>query len=302
MDPAGAIKSENNVNDRKETRKRHRVILRLGWEGPSSPKTVIDPFNVNIPLPLLEGAFTIAEAAGTSYAADFATGLRLGRICSVPIIPCELLLDIFKHLDPVVLLLKIRPVSKLFKSLVNMIIQQKIFLPSEIEIPTTFLRISKFSDRSVISCLPELSGAIDGDIVTWIGNSEFVAEDFETISTRSITIYFIPPSSWLWFTPINFDDGTMYIEDILHPQTSTEDGYSVSIHISNMIALCDRSWKLRYQLFMDEGNGKRTCHLIIQIPLFALVKRYRIYREYWEHHQIIATRILRNCGYKSATY
>jgi hypothetical protein len=292
MDPAGTIKSENNVNNCKEARKCHRVILKLGWESP--PETVVDCFNLNIPLPLLEGAFTIAETAGTSYAADFVTGLRLGRICSVPVIPCELLLDIFKYLDPVVLLVGIRPISKLFKSLANMIIQQKLFLTSETEVPTTFLRTSKSYDRSVISCLPELSAPIDGDIVTWVGNSEFVAEDSEKIPTRPITICLIPPSSWLWFTPIlHFGGGTMCIEDMLHPQTSAEGVYSVNAHSSNTITICDRSWKLRYQLFMDEGNGKRTCRLIIQIPLFALVKRYRIYQEFWVHHQINAARLLR---------
>jgi hypothetical protein len=92
-----------------------------------------------------------------------------------------------------------------------MIIQQKLFLPSQIEVPTTFLWASKFSDRSIISGLPEVSAAIDGDIVTWVGNSELVAEDLEKIPTGPKTIYLIPSSSWLWFTPINYSDGIMYI-------------------------------------------------------------------------------------------
>jgi hypothetical protein len=57
MDPAGAIESENNVNNRKGVRKGRRVILRLGWEGPCSPKTFADPFNLSISWPLMEEVY-----------------------------------------------------------------------------------------------------------------------------------------------------------------------------------------------------------------------------------------------------
>src|SRR5271154_2204111 len=57
---------------------------------------------------------------------------------SYPILPYELLLQVFQYLDPMDLLIRIRPVAKMFKSAANIILQRSLFFESEIEVHTFY--------------------------------------------------------------------------------------------------------------------------------------------------------------------
>jgi F-box domain len=195
-------------------------------------------------------------------------------------IPFEILLEIFQYLTPDQLF-PLRLVSHTFKAASNSIVLRKLVNNSLLQVEVSY-------GPSIPVLCKAINSTSNFEFCEWRGNAKHgVSRVWDSLYLSSTTIQVIPSSTWMWYCPDRYNYERCCWTDIEPIPSSSPHKYDEisdkeKVFWRKATGWIQMPWTLRFKRVKSLELGTRYS-LSVKLPVWALMKIYRLYREkFWE--------------------